>query len=293
MATGAINKTLKIVILGATGQIGSKLAIAIKNEFPEEEVLACSRKQADGTFYFDPFSQDWKVLGKVDILINAIGAIEPTKGYSLEKIHIGLAEKIIDHFESMGKPRIIQISALGANPLHETSFLKTKGIADNLLLTLPNPIIVRPSIVITPGTMILQKINSLIKLSRYFANTILMPEAMANTLIQPIMIEDLVDVVVNLIKHNGYKGIVELAGPQKYSLKQLIEMVAKMRNQRVKFRLIGNKAGDFLMQRAVTVLFPKLLSQEQYLLLKQDNVSDKNEAGDILGRGLKSMSIYC
>jgi uncharacterized protein YbjT (DUF2867 family) len=283
MAAAANHSFMKIVILGGAGQVGSLLRPAIETGFPADEVVATSRKPGHKIFEFDPFSDDWRSLGNADILINAIGAIDATKEHSLEKVHVGVVNKIIENYKQIGSPRIINISALGANPIHRTQFLRTKGIADERLIkTIPGVVILRPSIIYTSGTMIVRKIKILLSWSRFLGNKVLLPKKIAQTLIQPISANDFAGIVVNIIKCKEYQGIIELAGPETYTFQQLIELQAIKRGHKVRFRFLNTYVSDFV----IPLLFSWLIRKEQYNLLKEDNISKNNAAEKILGRAL-------
>src|ERR1044072_40871 len=116
---------MRIAILGANGQIGRVLFAGLEKQFPAAEILACVRKDKlhfegvagnhlQRSVIFDPLQDDWEKLGKLDVLINCIGAIDETKN-SFEETHILPALKMIDNREKTDRPRIIQVSALGAS----------------------------------------------------------------------------------------------------------------------------------------------------------------------------------
>ena len=145
---------MRIVVLGASGQIGSVIYNGLKDR---HVVLGTSRKASADCVRFDPFQDNWHVLGTVDVLINCIGQIEATSSSSFHHIHVDLTKRIIAHRQQIGNPTILQISALGASAAHNVEFLRTKGIADDLLLQHAETAVIRPSIVCTHRTMIVRK----------------------------------------------------------------------------------------------------------------------------------------
>ena len=89
--------------------------------------------------HFDPFTDDWSLLGRADAIINCIGQIEPTRTSSFYDLHVGFIKLMLNNRNKIGQPRIMQISALGAAPHHQVEFLRTKGIGDELLLQARTP----------------------------------------------------------------------------------------------------------------------------------------------------------
>ena len=275
---------MKIVILGSTGQVGSAITKTIRSTFPEAEILACGRKPRLDIFPFNPYIDEWKTLGKPDIIINSIGAMLPTANYSLHQIHVGLAEKFRENFDQIGRPRIINISALGANTTHSTAFLRTKGQADEILNQLPKSVILRPSVIHTPENMIWKRLYLLVKISWIFGGYLIIPFSLANCLLQPILVGDLATIVAKLITKTEYIGINEIAGPEKYRVKQLVELIAFAKNRTIGFLYMNDKIADFIIGELVTGLMPRILNKDQYKLLKEDNISDNNQAEAIMGR---------
>ena len=97
---------MRIVILGANGQIGRHVYQRACNSFPHAEVLGCVRQKhlhfegctgdkMQHSFVFDPFTDDWQKLGKVDVLVNCIGIIRESGDITFEKAHIGLTRLML------------------------------------------------------------------------------------------------------------------------------------------------------------------------------------------------------
>ena len=133
---------MRIIILGASGQIGSFLFEDLRSKYT---VTGTSRKSSTSLLRFDPFLDDWSALGEADVVINCIGQIQESSSCSFKKIHLGISKKLIENRMLLGDPRIIQISALGASAIHPVEFLRTKGEADDYLLQFPDTVVARPS----------------------------------------------------------------------------------------------------------------------------------------------------
>jgi len=281
---------MRIVLLGGNGQLGSRILSRLRQDYPQEEVLGCVRKESlvsgreDAHFLqFNPFQDNWEKLGQVDVLINCIGIIRETAALDFATAHIGLTRRMLQHRQLIGNPRLIQISALGADENNASRFLHTKGLADQELLRQPDAVVVRPSIVCTPGTMLSKKLQLLQKLCRLTGGILPFPARMLETKLQPVAVEDLAELVSRLCVIEAMPKVVEIGGKEAYTLRQLLTLIPTCRkiipfSQHVFDRLI-----PFLYR-----CFPSLLEKEQQVLLQQDNIADTKTCERLLGRAMAS-----
>jgi uncharacterized protein YbjT (DUF2867 family) len=274
---------MKIIVLGATGQIGSVIYGGLSKT---HQVIGTSRKSGKH-IQFDPFHDNWSLLGKTDVLINCVGQIEPAKASSFHRIHVGLTQLIIKNRGVIGHPKIVQISALGASAHHRVEFLRTKGIADDLLLKQPNTVIVRPSIVCTPRTMIVRKMLMLLRISRYTMRLAFAPKGFLKTKIQPVMPADLVDVVEAMCKAIDQR-VINVVGPEAISFRDLIVLMLENKNQRLRLIEIPKLFMDVLVHNVISFAIPKVINSQQYQLLFEDNIADTHSIQQILDRPLTS-----
>ncbi len=273
---------MKVIVLGASGQIGSAIRAALNKD---HEVVGTSRKDTAELVQFDPFQDDWASLGQADVIINAIGQIGAARSSGFYKIHVELPERIIAHRKLLGNPRIIQISGLGASAKHTVEFLRTKGIADDLFLQHPDTVVIRPSIVCTPKTMIARKMLMLSNMARVSFGLLPVPKGFLDTRIQPIMIQDLVDAVALLLNDRGQR-VVNAVGPDPISFRELIALLAEIRNQKFRFIEIPKPVTDVAVRHFVSRVLPNVINSQQYDLLFEDNTADAEPIELLLGRAL-------
>jgi nucleoside-diphosphate-sugar epimerase len=131
MDSRAVNLKKRICVLGASGQIGSVLTTRLSMDFPEAEVIGCVRKHVSFTsnasyLCFNPFKDDWRTLGKVDVLINNIGIIEETADLTFEKSHQGLTRLMLENRSLLRNPKLIQVSVLGADTESHSAFYEPR-----------------------------------------------------------------------------------------------------------------------------------------------------------------------
>jgi uncharacterized protein YbjT (DUF2867 family) len=272
---------MRIAILGGTGQIGAVISREMQLKFPEAEILACSRsgKGVNG-FQFNVYQKDWTVLGKLDVLVNAVGIIEETGENTFQKIHIGIVNKMVDEREILGNPKIIHVSVLGSNKDSPSKYAATKGIADNILKTQENWVIIRPSFVCTPGTTIIQKVKMLHKISKISFGLLPIPTHFLTAKFQPVMGEDVAHICIESIRQNLAKKVIYATGPELYTLEDWLRTIGKG-----KIRLV--KIPKWLIDRPLRLLIkaiPQIMNTDQYLLLGEDNTHDNVEMINVLGR---------
>lgn len=286
---------MRIVILGASGQLGRIIFDSLRKKIPEAEILACVRPKhlhfegvagdhKQRSVIFDPMQSDWSSLGKTDFIINCIGAIDESET-TFEKIHLLPLFHLKEQFEKLGRPKLIQISALGARPDSPSAFMRTKWIAEKIALQVPGAHVIRPSIVCTEGTMMVRSLRRLKKMARLSKGKMLFPEEALHTEIQPVAPEDLAALVTELIRSNHEEQIIELTGAEKFEMEDLLS-IAKIRPL-----LLSGKPAALLM-KLLSPFVKNILSNEQFLLLRENNTAANSIAEKIIGRNLRKTKSF-
>ncbi len=270
---------MKIVVFGATGQIGTVVMQHLLQAFPNDEVLGCSRS-AKGVHYlpFNVYSDDWSALTNVHVVVNIVGIIEERGENTFEKAHVQVVRDVLKQREAMGNPRIVHVSVLGADVKSKAEYARTKGVADALLLAAQNIAIVRPSFVLTRGTAIVQKVNMIVKMSKWMMGIVPMPAHFLNPKFQPVMGEDVADLIVKLATSSEC-GIFYATGPKVLTLAQMIAYS----KSKIKIISLPKWATHWLFM-LLTLFKNPFMNRDQYYLLASDNVHDNARMEALLGR---------
>lgn len=274
---------MKILILGASGQIGYPLFLHLSQVYPQGTIVGTSRSgkrketvaTAASSFpltAFDPFAEnDWTRLGTFDLVYNCVGQIRASKEMSFERIHLGLTERLLARRAQLGHPRLVQLSALGAGNYPDIPFLATKAAADVRLLAAPDTAVIRPSIVWTPNTMLLRKLRQLNQMRKWLFGRVIVPRGFLQSRVQPIEIEALTALMQRVGEGDVKTRIVPAVGAQPVSFGALLEEVA---GKPVAAWEIPRKFIEPLVQYVIAPFFPSLINYDQFRLLFEDNIAE-------------------
>lgn len=283
---------MHILILGASGQIGSPTLLQLARDFPTAMITGTSRREKVPDQYlgsnlrfraFDPFQSDWAELGQVDVLINCIGQIKESPACSFEMIHTGITRLMLQHRETLGNPRIIQVSALGAGQHPQVPFLATKHAADQLLLAAGEAHIIRPSIVCSPDTMLVRKIRQLYRIGKQLGGNLLVPEGFMEARIQPILVADVAALISAIVSQADVPTVIPAVGPHKIAFGELVELIGTVRGKSLRLLTFPRLVAAFFVRYFIAPLFPTLITWDQFQLLFEDNIGSQHPIQNALG----------
>ena len=273
---------MQIVIAGGTGFIGRKLAQALHHR--GHHVRITTRSGHGGSVAVDyAAGVDVDALAKelqgADAVVNAIGIIREHGDQTFARIHDQGPRALFAAAVAAGVPRLIQVSALGAER-GTSDYFKSKKSADDFLLTLPlDWTIVRPALVYGPGGTSAALFNMMASLP-----VIPLPGD-GKQQVQPVHVDDLIEAIVRMIEGPAaVRECVEMTGPAPASFREYLQMLRSA--------LGLGKARDLpiphvLMSAAASIgsLSSRSLMDRQTLqMLEAGNVGDPEPLRRILGR---------
>ncbi len=249
---------MKILLLGATGFIGSAVAARLAREGHQVVGLArhAPRAGIQGTYYI-PFDigkadkpENWTaLLDGIDAIVNCAGALQDAPGDSLEALHATAIDALFAGCEAHGVRRIVHFSAAGVDR-GASEFSKTKSEGDARLMARDlDWFVLRPSVVVGRsaygGSALLRGLAAL---------PILALPRNAGSL-QLVWLDDVVDTVVACLRtETSSRRVLELAGPKRFTFAEAVQLFRRWLRWRPPYVIsipdwaAGAlfKAGDFL-----------------------------------------------
>jgi uncharacterized protein YbjT (DUF2867 family) len=218
---------VKILVLGASGFIGTAVCARLgvdgfsirsvsrgKSPFAHPDV---EHVRFDMSAATDP--EAWlPILSGIGAVVNCAGALQDSSRDDLAGVHVTGLASLISACERCGVLTFVHISAAGVSETVCSDFSRTKLQGDELLMRSSlNWVILRPSVVIGRraygGSALMRGLA---------ASPIAIPIRRAGV-IQPVHLDDVVETVAQCLKANGPKRmILDLVGPQRYSLETLV-----------------------------------------------------------------------
>lgn len=210
-----------------------------------------------------------------DAVVNLVGILYESGAQSFAAVQARGAETVARAAREAGVRRLIQFSAIGADPDSEALYARTKAAGEAAALReFPGATVVRPSIVFGPEDGFF---NRFAALARILPALPLIGGG--ETRFQPVYVGDVAEAVVRLLADAASAGkTYELGGPKVYSFRELMEIVLRETGRRCLLLPIPIAIASF--QAAFLELLPyPLLTRDQVKLLKRDNVVSAGAPG--------------
>ncbi|RZJ97863.1 MAG: NAD-dependent epimerase/dehydratase family protein, partial [Brevundimonas sp.] len=171
-----------------------------------------------------------------------------------------------------GVNRLVQVSAIGANPESESDYARTKAEAEMAVREVkPDAVIVRPSVVFGPGDDFLNRFAKLAQMA-----PVLPLIGGGQTKFQPVYVGDLAEGVARAAERAEAGGqTYELGGPAVMTFEDVLKLVARETYRTpgfVPLPFFVAKAIGALAQITAIVGIPPVLTEDQVTLLQSDNV---------------------
>ncbi len=279
---------MKVLVAGGTGFIGSYLCRALADG--GHDVTALSRTPEDtpdgvestigNVTAYDSIEPS---VAEQDVVVNLVALsplFEPKGGNEMhDRVHRGGTENLVRAAEAGGVDRLVQLSALGADPDGDTAYIRAKGQAEAIVRESDLEwTIFRPSVVFGEGG---EFVSFTKRLKGMFAPGVPMYPLPGGgrTRFQPIHVADLVPMLVAAVEDDEHVGeTYEVGGQETLTLREVTELVYEAERKGVRIVPLPMP----LARVGLTVLgavpgFP--MGPDQYRSLTFDNTTGDNDVG--------------
>ena len=216
---------MRVLLLGATGLVGRRLAEVLGQTghglvlgVRDRARAPAGAETVEVDFARDHAPGDWlPCLEGIDAVVNAVGIVSPAPGQDFDLVHVHAPLAL---FEACGRARVrrvVQLSAVDADPDASADYHRSKGVADRALLDSGlSAVVVQPSLVFSPEGAS----------TRLFASLAALPvvpvPGRGRQQVQPVHLDDLCALVLACLEHPAPPARVEAVGPEPLQLRDYL-----------------------------------------------------------------------
>jgi uncharacterized protein YbjT (DUF2867 family) len=236
-------RALSICILGGTGFVGTRLVsrlirsghrvtVLTRNREAHKHLLVLPGLRLLNCDVYDAGALSEHFRGQ-DVVVNLVGILNERwfGGDGFRRAHTELTRGALQACRSAGVSRLLQLSSLKAGVAAPSHYLRSKGEAEKLIREQAEDLdwtIFKPSVIFGPGDSFLNRFAALLA-----ALPLAFPLAKPNARFQPVFVDDVIEALVRCLNGGpSSRQTYELGGPEQYSLREIVELVAKLTGHR-------------------------------------------------------------
>lgn len=276
--------TRRICVLGGTGFVGTEIVERLAAD--QHSVVVPTRNVENGRHLkvlptvsvvaadvHDPETLE-RLFGGHDAVINLVGILNESghSGEGFDEAHRELTRKVVAACRAAGVGRLVQMSALQANPAGPSHYLRTKGEAEEIIERDSGDevawTIFQPSVIFGPDDSFVNRFAGLLKFLP------VLPLAMPDARFGPVSVDDVAEVfALSLDDPDTASRRFELCGPREYTLRELVGLICQ--TLEIRRWIIGLPEWASRLQARIFEYVPgKPLSWDNYLSLTVPSVCD-------------------
>ena len=218
-------------------------------------------------------------LKGADAAVNLVGLLFETPGRGFRAAHLDGARNVAVACVAHNVGRLVQMSAIGADPTAEGDYGRTKGQAEAAVRQIkPDAVILRPSIVFGAGDGFLNR----------FAGLATMSPALpliggGQTRFQPVYVGDVAEAAArSVVRADAAGRTFELGGPEVWSFRDILKYILRETGRRRMLAPLPFFAAEIvgsLAQSTALLGIAPVLTRDQVIMLKTDNVVSHGAEG--------------
>lgn len=198
-------------------------------------------------------------------VVNLVGILFERGRRTFERVHVEGARNVARAAHAAGVARMVQVSAIGADPASDAKYAQTKAAGEAAVReAFPGASVVRPSVVFGPEDDFFNRFASMAK--------ILPVLPVFETEMQPVYVGDVARAIATILDDPTTRGrTYELGGPRVVSFRELMEIVLRQTDRRCLLMPMPFSVAN--IQALFLGLLPTpLLTRDQVKLLRRPNV---------------------
>jgi uncharacterized protein YbjT (DUF2867 family) len=202
-----------------------------------------------------------------DIVVNLVGILAERRRGDFARLQAEGAGRVARLSAATGVQRMVQISAIGADPASPSMYARTKAEGEAAVqAAMPSATILRPSLVFGAEDKFFNRFAGLAQLLPF------MPVICGDTRMQPVYVGDVADAVMAAVTRTDVAGqVYELGGPRVWTFREILMWI--LRETRRKRPMVEIPLGIARFQASIAERLPtKPFTRDQLLLLQKDNV---------------------
>jgi NADH dehydrogenase len=204
-----------------------------------------------------------------DAVINLVGILNEAGGATFARAHVDVTRHCIAACRAAGVPRLVQMSALNADPAGPSRYQRSKGDAEAAIRASGlDWTIFQPSVIFGREDAFL---NLFARLQRFLP---VMALAGADVRFQPVYVGDVAECFVRALDLDAtLRRTYPLCGPRVYALRELVRYVGEIADTPRPIVPLGAALGR-LQALALEMLPGKLMSRDNLASMAKDSVCD-------------------
>lgn len=208
-----------------------------------------------------------------DAVISLVSILYQSGRQKFDAINVAGARAVAVEAKKAGASSFIHVSALGIERARDTQYGKTKLVGELAVLeAFPEATILRPSLIIGPEDGFFQRFARMSLVS-----PVLPLIGGGRTKFQPVLVTDVAQAIVSAIGKPELRGkTFELAGPNIYSFRELLELMGRITKRTSCLISMPTWMARIQARFCELLPFKPMITRDQVKLLAHDNVLGTN-----------------
>ena len=210
---------------------GATLRIAVRSPDRARSVLGAADLDRVTVFRADVRDQVSvaAAVAGVDAVVNVVSAYVEKPGVTFESVHELGAKTVAQEAAAAGVARPVLVSGIGADPQSGSPYIRARGRGELVVRqAFPSATIVRPSAMFGPGDALFGTLAEIVRLL-----PVVPLIGGGRTRLQPVYVEDVAEAIARMLADPATAGqTYELAGPDMYTLRDLVSFVLRILDKR-------------------------------------------------------------